>query len=125
MKVKFTEKQMEFLSITHMNENYHETKFHSYHERKTLDKFFWAYQGFEVGTVRHTKKLYRLLLELCNVGDHSQDWVYHEQIGVEEINDLIKNLSKAIGLDKPEFSVMPMSYKDEWWSEHYQPSEDS
>ena len=125
MKVKFTEKQMEFLSSTHIDENYHETKFHSYHERKTLDKFFWAYQGLEVGTVRHTKKLYTLLLELCRVRDHSQDWVYHELIGVEEINDLIKNLSKAVGLDKPEFSVMPMSYKDEWWSEHYQNSEDS
>ena len=112
MRVKFTENQMEFLSSTHMNENWHETKFHSYHERKTLDKFFWAYKGFEGGTVRHTKKLYILLLELCSVGDHSQDWVYHEQIGVEEINNLIKNLSKAVGLDKPEFQVMNIKYQD-------------
>tara|TARA_Y100001963_G_scaffold47617_1_gene67027 strand:+ start:451 stop:828 length:378 start_codon:yes stop_codon:yes gene_type:complete len=125
MRVEFTENQMEFLSSTHSNENDHETKYHSYHERKTLDKFFYAYRGIEGGTIRHTKKLYRLLLELCSVGDHSQDWVYHEQIGVEEINDLIKNLSKAVGLDKPEFSVMPMSWRHEWWSEHYQPSEDS
>ena len=112
MKVKFTENQMEFLKSTHHNENYHETKFHSYYERKTLDKFFSAYYGFEGGTVRYTKKLYRLLLELCMVGDHSQEWVYHEQIKVEEMNNLIKNLSKAVGLDKQQFQVMNIIYQD-------------
>ncbi|QDP58085.1 MAG: hypothetical protein Unbinned4026contig1002_27 [Prokaryotic dsDNA virus sp.] len=128
MKVEFTENQMEFLDSTHHNENYvdeGETKFHSYYERKILDKFFMAYKGFDVGTVRHTKKLYECLLELCSVGDHAQEWVYHDQIELEEINDLIKNLSKAIGLDKPKFTVMPMSSRDEWWAELNQNSEDS